>query len=181
MMTIRHRKTLARRRQFLADGACVWLNPMADISSFAIHTGSKKAAYTGIATSFANGRSSSREKQPRAKMPSERTYGAKDGWFPILTDYSRKDQEAMRHAGSPYLVVCAPWAMMAAHERQAESNHGHTIQRLAERGGLSPCEALAVIEDRRWTRLPVDEANEKLRAAIEVWLARDAAAEGKAK
>jgi len=40
------------------------------------------------------------------------------------------------------------WSVIAPHEDQARRNHGQTLARLAERGGLDPIEALAVIEDR---------------------------------
>ena len=43
-----------------------------------------------------------------------------------------------------------PWSLLAPHERQAISNHSQSLERLAQRGGLSPCEALAVIEGRSW-------------------------------
>lgn len=46
-------------------------------------------------------------------------------------------------------------ASMAVHmellsEQQAQKNHGQSLDRLAERGGLSLCEALALVERRRW-------------------------------
>lgn len=43
-----------------------------------------------------------------------------------------------------------PWWFIASHEAQAKLNHDQTLERLAERGGLSPTEALAVLEDRRF-------------------------------
>ncbi len=47
-----------------------------------------------------------------------------------------------------------PWALIAPHEQQAKTNHQQTIQRLSERGGLHPLEAVAVIQDtdyrKRW-------------------------------
>lgn len=43
-----------------------------------------------------------------------------------------------------------PWGMIAPHERQARANHGQSLERLAERGGLAACEALDIIEGRRW-------------------------------
>ncbi|MCD2164331.1 hypothetical protein [Comamonas koreensis] len=47
-----------------------------------------------------------------------------------------------------------PWSMIAPHEKQAQANHGgQTLERLAERGGLSFCEAAAIMEDRRWSRI----------------------------
>lgn len=43
-----------------------------------------------------------------------------------------------------------PWGLIAPHENQALKNHGQTLERLAQRHGLSFCEALAIIEDRPW-------------------------------
>lgn len=43
-----------------------------------------------------------------------------------------------------------PWGLLAPHEAQALKNHGQTLERLAQRHGLSFCEALAIIEDRPW-------------------------------
>lgn len=51
-------------------------------------------------------------------------------------------------------------------ERQAQCNHGQTLDRLAERGGLSPCEALAIAERREWKRGPSAEALIKSLAAL---------------
>lgn len=36
-----------------------------------------------------------------------------------------------------------PWEWAEAFRKQAERNHGQTLERLAQRGGLSPAEALA--------------------------------------
>jgi len=55
-----------------------------------------------------------------------------------------------------------PWSLIAGHERQAQLNHSQTLRRLEERHGLSPCEALAVIEDRPWARMDPVEAEKKL-------------------
>lgn len=43
-----------------------------------------------------------------------------------------------------------PWAMISPHERQAQINHGQSLERLAQRGGLGASEAIAIIEGRRW-------------------------------
>lgn len=55
-----------------------------------------------------------------------------------------------------------PWEAIAPHEKQALSNHGQTIKRLAERGGLDWVEALAVMEDRKWVRMDSEVAREKV-------------------
>lgn len=47
-----------------------------------------------------------------------------------------------------------PWCVIALHENQAMKNHsGQSLERLAERGGLSPSEAVAVLHDRPWCRM----------------------------
>jgi len=51
-------------------------------------------------------------------------------------------------------------------ERQAMKNHGQTLTRLAERGGLSVCEALAIAQRRKWERWDFKQAVEAL-AALE--------------
>lgn len=38
-----------------------------------------------------------------------------------------------------------PWAMIREHARQAIANHGQSLERLAERGGLSPLEMMCVL------------------------------------
>jgi hypothetical protein len=38
-----------------------------------------------------------------------------------------------------------PWALIAPQEGQARDNHGQTLERLAERGGLGAIEAIAVL------------------------------------
>lgn len=55
-----------------------------------------------------------------------------------------------------------PWAVIAPCEAQALRNHdGQTLERLAERRGLSPCEAVAVLEGRPWFRM--EDATARLR------------------
>ena len=43
-----------------------------------------------------------------------------------------------------------PWKLLAPHASQARRNHSQTLEELAQRGGLSACEAVAVIEGRGW-------------------------------
>ena len=40
-----------------------------------------------------------------------------------------------------------PWEMIRPHAQQAIVNHDQTLERLAERGGLSPAEAICVLLD----------------------------------
>lgn len=59
-----------------------------------------------------------------------------------------------------------PWEAIAPHEKQAMSNHGQTIKRLAERGGLEWTEALAVMEDRKWIGLDSEVARKKVLSIV---------------
>lgn len=78
-------------------------------------------------------------------------------------------------ASMPILTSCksriksVPWSVIAGHERQALINHGQTLERLAERGGLSPAEAVAIIGDRKFERMDLAEAEEQL---LKLWRAR---------
>lgn len=53
-----------------------------------------------------------------------------------------------------------PWWAMEPHGKQAERNHGQTLERLAERGGLGPAEAWWVIQDQRgdWSNQAIIDA-----------------------
>lgn len=61
--------------------------------------------------------------------------------FPVLS----------RRTDAPKSV---PWAMLAPHEARAKTNHGQTLERLAERGGLAPGEIFAVVHDVPWSCAP---------------------------
>lgn len=50
-----------------------------------------------------------------------------------------------------------PWEVLEPHEQQAIINHGQTLQRLAERGGLSWGEAAAILDDRKIEKKDMDE------------------------
>jgi len=46
-----------------------------------------------------------------------------------------------------------PWSMIGPHDRQCRENHGRqSLVDIRRRGGLSPSEALAVLDDEPWTR-----------------------------
>lgn len=51
---------------------------------------------------------------------------------------------------TPDLPRSVPWALVAPHERQAIRNHGQSLNRLAERQGLSWVELWHVINDKDW-------------------------------
>ncbi len=46
-----------------------------------------------------------------------------------------------------------PYNIIAPHEAQAMKNHGQTLQRLAERGGLCWSEIFAVLANKTWMEL----------------------------
>jgi hypothetical protein len=72
--------------------------------------------------------------------------------FPVLKGPSG---DKRRYAHWPDTI---PWHLLDPHEAQALKNHSQTLRRLAERGGLSPDEILAVLEDREWHQVDPDEA-----------------------
>jgi hypothetical protein len=63
--------------------------------------------------------------------------------------------EAMQRQGEPvawFPLLGTPFAVdrRLLNEEQAKRNHFQTLDQLARRGGLSPCEARAVVERRDW-------------------------------
>lgn len=61
--------------------------------------------------------------------------------FPVLRG-TQRERDELERLGCPRSV---PWAFVAPHEAQARMNHDQTLERLAERGGLSPSELVAVV------------------------------------
>jgi hypothetical protein len=59
----------------------------------------------------------------------------KERMFPILGDETLK---------------AIPWAAIAPHDKQAQSNHSQTLEELARRGGLDVTEAEVVMLDRKY-------------------------------
>lgn len=55
-----------------------------------------------------------------------------------------------------------PWDSIAPHENQALINHGQSLETLASRGGLSWCEALAVLSDSKFQNILEEEARRKV-------------------
>jgi len=72
---------------------------------------------------------------------------------------------------SSALMHKVPWDFIAPHERQAHRNHYQSLKRLAERGGLSVCEALAVVEGRQWHRMDQVDAASQLINKVREWRA----------
>lgn len=53
-------------------------------------------------------------------------------------------------------------SMIEPHEQQAIKNHNQDLDTLASRGGLAVCEAVAILEDRRWTAMATNTAIKRL-------------------
>ena len=73
--------------------------------------------------------------------------------FPILRGQYRsrfhpadKRHRTLEQQGVPASVQ---WSFVAPHEAQCKRNHGQTIERLSQRGGLSPAEMWAVVTGKR--------------------------------
>lgn len=67
------------------------------------------------------------------------------------------------------VVKTIDFDMIAGHEQQARYNHSQSLSRLNERGGLSACEALAVLENRSYQRMSASAANAKLLEAVQAY------------
>jgi len=70
-------------------------------------------------------------------------------------------RENMPVMSSKYLRSM-PMAMLLPHEKQAIRNHGQTLDRLAERGGMCPSEILSVMDGLPWGAVKVCEDNDLL-------------------
>jgi hypothetical protein len=57
--------------------------------------------------------------------------------------------------------------MSLFNEEQAKKNHGQSLSRINERGGLTPSEMVANIERRNWTPMPAEEALKKVMQYME--------------
>lgn len=68
--------------------------------------------------------------------------------FPVLWPWDRERHAQLVALGCPRSV---PWSLVAPHERQARANHSQSLERLAERGGLSPSELVAVLSGESLT------------------------------
>ena len=84
--------------------------------------------------------------------------------YPVLYDYSDKPD---RHQNWPRTV---PWDFIAEHEKQCQRNHSQTAAMLAQRGGLSLREIVAIVSDKDFYAVPKmtnDEATEWIAARIQ--------------
>lgn len=83
--------------------------------------------------------------------------------FPVLYNRVAEDRADLA-AGAPRSV---PWSLLAPHEARAFTNHSQTLEVLASRGGLGLDEMVAIIHERRWTRMPPGAARLQIMALLE--------------
>lgn len=75
--------------------------------------------------------------------------------FPIINGLRElRDLRGSYWATWPTRNRAIPWAMLEPHEEQALSNHGQSLEELAKRGGMSPSEMLAVLDNHQWKKMP---------------------------
>jgi hypothetical protein len=57
-------------------------------------------------------------------------------------------------------ITAIPWSLVEnpTYRERAKCNHDQTLERLAERGGLAPCELRAIVTGERWDAVAGDEA-----------------------
>lgn len=65
-----------------------------------------------------------------------------------------------------YEIKCIPWEAIQPHEEQAMKNHGQSLERLAERGGLSFYEAYCVLCDSDWGQTPYNHTDKQYMLAV---------------
>ncbi len=63
--------------------------------------------------------------------------------------------------GNPGMLP-VPGGVIAPHETRARINHGQTLGRLKQRGGLSVSEVVAILEGRPWRRMGEIQAVDRL-------------------
>ena len=63
----------------------------------------------------------------------------------------------------PDAPAAVAWDVLEERRWRVLRNHGDTPDSLAERGGLSWCELLAIVEDRPWRPMPARDAYQRFR------------------
>lgn len=76
--------------------------------------------------------------------------------FPILSSYRRN-----------WSRRSVPWPIAERARAQAEHNHGQPLERLAERGGLSPAEMLCALRGQNLREMGGDPLEAEFFATIE--------------
>lgn len=90
--------------------------------------------------------------------------------FPVMLTqaaHGRSTEAQLKAACVPVCVIGMPWRLLRPHEKQADRNHGQTLACLAERGGLSSCEMVAVMDDRQ--HRPMSEVDAQVELLRKLW------------
>lgn len=66
-------------------------------------------------------------------------------------------------------ISSIPWAMIEPHEHQVWKNHQCNFETIAARGGFTPEEAIAILEDRPYERMGVTYATLRLIELVNQW------------
>lgn len=80
-------------------------------------------------------------------------------------DWDKKNQKQFE-------IILIPWAMIAPHDTQAKINHNQDLVKLQSRGGVSCCEALAILDDRKWKAIETYEAYNELKRRVEAYISQ---------
>ena len=81
--------------------------------------------------------------------------------FPILQQW--------RTAADSVPAYTIPLALIQEHEAQAKANTGLPLDALERAGGITSAEAVAIIEDRPFRVMPLDEAIQTLARHVADW------------
>ena len=73
--------------------------------------------------------------------------------MPIQRTWTRDGRNMDPTLDGPFV-----WTPSPEDRRWADQNHGQTLERLKERGGMSWCEMVAIVGNRRWAAMDQHEA-----------------------
>jgi hypothetical protein len=79
--------------------------------------------------------------------------------FPILASAETRAQ----YPRAPYEIQ---WDLLERHERQILKTYGRSIEGVAQSGGMTWCEVVAVMEERAWRPMEADEAISRMEELI---------------
>jgi hypothetical protein len=85
--------------------------------------------------------------------------------FPVLWQGGHKYEQRLAELGCPRRV---PWKFIADHHEWCRVNHDQSPRKLAERGGLSPEEMVAVVRHIKLHKMPKMTADEEVAQLFEL-------------
>jgi len=91
--------------------------------------------------------------------------------FPVMWPWEERRRKEWLRLECPKSV---PWGFVEPHEQVVCDNHRQTLQRLAQRGGLSVCELVCLVEHRRLEfRSDTAEDIKRLKELLRIWKAQN--------